>query len=80
MAMKDTAQSRDLNVALGSNLRRLRIARGLTQVEVANRAGITRAHINRLEHGTYNARLDTVRKLAMALNVEPLKLLKSQRS
>jgi transcriptional regulator with XRE-family HTH domain len=74
--MKRSAQVHNLNRALGSNLRRIRLACGLTQTEVAVSAGVTRAHINRLENGAYNARLDTVRKLAMALAVEPLELLK----
>jgi hypothetical protein len=37
---------------------------------------MTRAHLNRLEHGAYNASLDTVSKLATALGVKLLDLLK----
>jgi hypothetical protein len=37
---------------------------------------MTRAHLNRLENRAYNASLDTVSKLATALDVKPLDLLK----
>jgi transcriptional regulator with XRE-family HTH domain len=65
-----------LKQTLATNLRRLRIARGLTQSELGAKAGITRAHLNRLERGAFNASLDTVSRLAAALGVAPLKLLK----
>jgi transcriptional regulator with XRE-family HTH domain len=70
------AAARDLKQTLATNLRRLRIARGLTQSELGAKAGITRAHLNRLERGAFNASLDTVSRLAAALGVAPLKLLK----
>jgi transcriptional regulator with XRE-family HTH domain len=70
------AGASDLKQFLAFNMRRFRIDQGMTQSDVANAASVTRAHLNRLEHGTFNASLDTVIRLAAALRVEPLSLLK----
>lgn len=51
-------------------LRATREARFLTQAELAERAGVSRVAIIRLESGT-PARVSTARKLAAALGVEP---------
>jgi predicted DNA-binding ribbon-helix-helix protein/DNA-binding XRE family transcriptional regulator len=66
----------DLKKSLARNLRRLRVARGLSQTELAAKAGIARPHLSRLENRTYDTGLDTVSKLAAAVGSEPLDLLK----
>jgi predicted DNA-binding ribbon-helix-helix protein/DNA-binding Xre family transcriptional regulator len=66
----------DLKKSLARNLRRLRVARGLSQTELAAKAGIARPHLSRLENRTYDTGLDTVSKLAAALGSKPLDLLK----
>jgi predicted DNA-binding ribbon-helix-helix protein/DNA-binding Xre family transcriptional regulator len=66
----------DLKKSLARNLRRLRVARGLSQTELAAKAGIARPHLSRFENRTYDTGLDTVSKLAAALGSEPLDLLK----
>ena len=60
---------------LAINLLRLRKARGLTQAELAARAGMRQPRIAEIERGDYNARLDTVGKLAWALGVGAADLL-----
>ncbi len=55
---------------LGARLRALRKGRGLTQVELAKKAGITQAALCRIEIGQVKAQKGTVRKLASALGVE----------
>jgi transcriptional regulator with XRE-family HTH domain len=57
-----------------SKLKRLRLSRFLTQVELAERAGITEAAYNRIENNHNGARVSTVRKLADALGVDPAEL------
>jgi transcriptional regulator with XRE-family HTH domain len=52
----------------------VRIARLLTQQELARSAGVGFTTINRLERGDTPAELRTVRKLATALGVEPAAL------
>lgn len=49
-------------------LREVRERQLVTQVELAEKAGITRAAISRIEQGG-EARISTVRKLAAALGV-----------
>lgn len=57
------------------NLRATRLRRLLTQRELAARAGLTAASVNRIETGTTKARISTVRRLAQALDVGPDDLL-----
>lgn len=54
---------------LAINVLRLRNACGLTQAELAARAQMRQPRIAEIERGDYNARLDTVAKLAWALGV-----------
>lgn len=48
---------------------------GLSQTGTAERAGLNRTEINLLEHGRRVPRLDTIVKLAGAVEVEPCELL-----
>lgn len=56
-------------------LARQRTAAGLTQVQLAERAGVTQSHISKLERGTWEPRLSTIMGLARALGVHPCDLL-----
>jgi len=62
-----------MNVAeqFGENLRRLRRRADLSQEEAAVRASLHRTEISHLERGQRIARVDTVAKLAAALEVDP---------
>ena len=50
-------------------LERLRKERGLTQVQLANRIGITQGTFALYETGKRNPKIETVKKIAKALNV-----------
>ncbi len=65
----------DLPETFARNLRRLRMEQGLTQEELAARAGMHRTFIGAVERGDRNASLRTVQRLADALGVEPQVLL-----
>ena len=54
-----------------SRLRELRLNAALSQDDLAQRAGLTRTTIIRLEQGQPNPTPSTVRKLAEALRVKP---------
>jgi transcriptional regulator with XRE-family HTH domain len=58
-------------------LRELRRRRVLTLEELAQKAGVGRNTIWRLEHGVMGAQPRTIRKLAKALDVEPEDLVKT---
>lgn len=57
--MSETAQT-------GSRLRELRSLLGVTQVEMAQRAGVTVQTVKSLENGRHNPSLETAQKLASA--------------
>jgi transcriptional regulator with XRE-family HTH domain len=60
-----------------ARLRELRRRRVLTLEELAQKAGVGRNTIWRLEHGVMGAQPRTIRKLAKALDVEPEVLVKT---
>lgn len=65
--------------ALGANLRRLRLAAGLTQKELAGRSGVARITIAKIESGqSPSANLDTIENLARALGVRPMELAEAE--
>ena len=54
---------------LAAALKNARKAKGLVQMELANKIGTTKSAISRLEHGAGDLRLSTLRKLAAALGL-----------
>ncbi|RWD98344.1 helix-turn-helix transcriptional regulator [Mesorhizobium sp.] len=66
----------EIREVFARNLRILRKARGLSQEEVAHRAGIDRTYVSALERSVYNPSIDVVDRLAQVLEVEPSALLK----
>ncbi len=60
----------ELEYKLARELIRLRLAKGLTQEELASRINTKQAGIARLESGSYLPSLSTVRKVAEALDAE----------
>jgi transcriptional regulator with XRE-family HTH domain len=54
------------------NLRRLRVDRGLSQEELADRADVDRTYISSLEREQYAATIDMLEKLAGAMGFEPI--------
>ena len=61
--------------SLPLNLRRIRKARGMSQRKLADMAGISQPAIAKLEHGKSVPNVDTLRKIAHALQVDILKLI-----
>lgn len=66
----------DIREVLARNLRIYRQERGLSQEELAHRAGIDRTYISALERSVYAASIDVVDRLAVALDVEAADLLR----
>lgn len=60
---------------LAQNLRRLRKLTGLSQEELANRAGLHRTYVSSVERAERNISLENLFLLAGALSVEPGDLL-----
>ncbi len=59
----------DIVCALGQSIRALRYERQMSQEELAFKAGISAAHLGQIERATKNPTVDTVAKIAAALNV-----------
>ncbi|MBV9997468.1 MAG: helix-turn-helix transcriptional regulator [Caulobacteraceae bacterium] len=59
---------------LAWNLRRLRVARGLSQESLAAEAGVDRVYVSELERRQANPTLDLVDKLAVALGASTIEL------
>jgi transcriptional regulator with XRE-family HTH domain len=58
------------------NLKHFRLAKGLSQEELAHRADIDRTYISSLERSVYNASIDVIDRIAEVLEIEPLELLR----
>lgn len=63
--------------AFGAGLRRVREEVGLTQEELASRAGLSRTSVVNIEHGRQGVSLATLYDLARALDAAPASLLPS---
>ena len=63
------------NIALGRAARSLRIEQGLPQEVFAARAGMARSNYGAIERGEFNVRLDTIVKIAAALEISAAALL-----
>ncbi len=61
--------------ALARNLRRLRQERGMSQEDLADKAGLDRTYISSLERCRYGATVDALDKLAKALTCNAADLL-----
>ncbi|MBB3403917.1 MULTISPECIES: helix-turn-helix transcriptional regulator [Rhizobium] len=66
----------EIREVLARNLKAARLAKGLSQEELAHRAGIDRTYISSLERSIYNASIDVVDRLAKVLETEASDLLK----
>jgi transcriptional regulator with XRE-family HTH domain len=66
----------DAKRLFGLRLRELRLARGLSQEKLAWQAGLDRTFISSCERGQRNISLENIYRLATALDVEPIELLR----
>lgn len=60
---------------LGRNIRRRRNALGISQEELAFRAGMKRSYVSGIELGTRNPTVEALERLAGALDLDPRSLL-----
>jgi transcriptional regulator with XRE-family HTH domain len=66
----------------GKKLRHQRLDKFLSQEELAERAGIHRDHLGKIETGTWSgpSRPTTIRRLAEALDIDPHELLVKEKN
>lgn len=65
----------DIRRIFGANVRRYRVAAGLSQEAVAVKMGVDRAYVSGMERGQQNVTLLTMWHLSEALSVRPADLL-----
>lgn len=61
---------------LGSNLKKIRTKKGISQGDIARALGVSRGFISTIENGKTNPTLATIAKLAKAVSVSVNELLK----
>lgn len=57
------------------NVRKLRVKRGLSQEALAVDAGVDRSYVGRIERGVENPTVETLERLAVALDIPVAELL-----
>jgi transcriptional regulator with XRE-family HTH domain len=66
----------DMRRVVGSNVRRLRLAKELTQERFAEISGLSQQYISDLERGRRNPTVVTLYEISVALGVSPVDLLR----
>ena len=67
----------NINESFGLAVRRRRVDLGLSQEELASEAGLHRTYISLIERGLRSASIETIIKLAKALNTTGSQLLQN---
>ena len=62
-------QKQTLRDRIGARITILRKQSGLTQEQLADKAGIQRTHLGRIENGKYAVTLETIQAIAEALGM-----------
>lgn len=68
-----------LVAVFADNVRRTRLALGLSQEELAERAGVHRTYVGMLERAEKNVTIYNIERIATALKVEPASLLQARK-
>lgn len=68
----------DMRKLVGRNVRRLRLAAGMTQEQFAERSGFSQQYISDLERGRRNPTIVSLFELAQALGATPVDLLATE--
>ncbi|TPK86563.1 helix-turn-helix transcriptional regulator [Mesorhizobium sp. B2-4-13] len=69
----------DLKEVFATNLRQIRSSNGLTQEELAERAGLSARYIGSIERADVSASVTVLGRIADALGVEPHMLVRLNR-
>lgn len=70
----------DLKEVMAVNLRRLRHAKGMTQEELAERAGLSARYVGGIERAHVSASVTVLGRIAEALEIEAIELVRAAHS
>ena len=65
--------------SLGKRIKKIRLDKGLIQLDLEVKAGISRADISKIENGLKNIEFITIIKIAEALEVELIELFRQEK-
>lgn len=68
LLFENVGEERGERIYFGQKLCQIRCEQGMTQQSLADASGVSRSHISRIESGELSASIDTLAKLAKALN------------
>lgn len=78
--MNRSRPSHSLRLIFAENLRRQRRARGLSQEELADLAGLHRTYVGSVERGERNISIDNIERLARSLKIESADMLRMRKN
>jgi transcriptional regulator with XRE-family HTH domain len=61
--------SKEVRLAFGREVKEARERRQMTQEQLADKVGVHQAYISHIERGRFNARIDTMAAIAVALDL-----------
>ena len=70
----------DYSIWLGESVYRNRKRQGMTQAQLAEKAGVTEQTIRKIEHGEGNPQLDVLCSLITALDIDPMEIVYPQKN
>ena len=68
----------DIRETFGQRVRELRLAKDISQEDLAEKAGLDRTYVSSIERGKRNISLLNIERLAKALGVKPHQLLQNE--
>lgn len=63
-------------IKLGKKIKEIRLSNNISQVELANNCDFEKSNMNRIEAGRANTTIVTLRKIAFALDVKVVDIIK----
>lgn len=65
------------SMELSIHIRQIRLAKGLTQKQLAEKVGVSDVHVSQVERGVRNLNNHLIKRFAAALEVEPADLIRN---
>jgi transcriptional regulator with XRE-family HTH domain len=63
-------------IKLGKKIKEIRLSNNISQVELANNCDFEKSNMNRIEAGRANTTIITLRKIAIALEIKVVDIIK----